>query len=267
MRILFIGDIVGEPGRGIVERTLPRLTQQHRIDLVIANGENAAAGFGITPKIAEQFFNLGIGVITGGNHIWDKKEILPFIAGEPRLLRPANYPADSPGLGSILLSVDTRHGGIEKIGVLHLAGRIFMAPSDCPFRSADREIDKLRSETGTIIVDFHGEATSEKRAMGWYLDGRVSAVIGTHTHVQTADEEVLPGGTAYISDAGMTGPTRSVIGIRKEIAIQKFLSQMPHRFETADGPAVLSGVIVETEGSGKARTIQRLQIEEQFPNG
>lgn len=264
MRILFIGDIVGEPGRKILERTLPRVTQQYKIDCVIANGENSAAGFGITPKIAEQFFKMGVSAVTGGNHIWDKKEILPFISDEPRLLRPANYPPDVPGKGSVVLTVETSDSDAEKIAILHLVGRIFMAPSDCPFRSADLEIEKLKNETTTILVDFHGEATSEKRAMGWYLDGRVSAVVGTHTHVQTADEEVLPGGTAYITDVGMTGPTRSVIGIQKEIAIQKFLTQMPHRFETAEGPTVLSGVIIETTAGGKSRSIQRLQITEQF---
>jgi metallophosphoesterase (TIGR00282 family) len=264
VKILFIGDIMGEPGRKIVERVLPRITQQHQIDCVIANGENAAAGFGITPKIAEGFFKAGINVITGGNHIWDKKEIIPFISDEPRLLRPANYPAGVPGKGSYILTVDTHQSGIEKLGILHLVGRVFMAPADCPFHAADIEIEKLRSETSTILVDFHGEATSEKRAIGWYLDGRVTALVGTHTHVQTADEEVLPGGTAYITDVGMTGPTRSVIGIEKETAIKKFLTQMPHRFETAEGPAVLSGVIIETISGGTSRSIQRLQITEQF---
>ena len=264
MKILFVGDIVGEPGRKIVERVLPRVLQQHKIDCVIVNGENAAAGFGITPKIVEQLFKAGVDVITGGNHIWDKKEIITFINDEPRLLRPANYPSEVPGRGSIVLTVDTQDSGFEKIGILHLVGRVFMSPSDCPFKTADAEIGKIRSETSTILVDFHGEATSEKRALGWYLDGRVSAVVGTHTHIQTADEEVLPGGTAYITDVGMTGPTRSVIGIEKEIAIKKFLTQMPHRFETAEGPTVLSGVIIETATSGISRSIQRLQISEQF---
>lgn len=264
MKVLFIGDIVGEPGRKIVERILPRVSQQHKIDCVIANGENAAAGFGITPKIVDQFFKAGVDVITGGNHIWDKKEILPFISDEPRLLRPANYPSGVPGKGSYILTVDTQASGIQKIGILHLVGRVFMSPSDCPFKTADSEIEKIRSETSTILVDFHGEATSEKRAMGWYLDGRVSALVGTHTHVQTADEEVLPGGTAYITDVGMTGPTRSVIGIERDLAIKKFLTQMPHRFETAEGPTVLSGVIIETTPGGMSRSIQRLQISELF---
>ena len=264
MRILFIGDIVGEPGRKMVERTLSRLVQQHKIDCVIANGENAAAGFGITPKIVGQFFKAGVHIITGGNHIWDKKEILEFIDTEPRLLRPANYPAGVPGKGSLVYQIDTRQGGLEKIAVLHLLGRVFMFPSDCPFRTADQELEKLRAETLTILVDFHGEATSEKRAMGWYLDGRVSAVVGTHTHVQTADEEVLPGGTAYITDVGMTGPTDSVIGINKETAIKKFLTQIPRRYEPAEGPALLSGVIIETTLAGTSRSIQRLQISEQF---
>lgn len=262
MKILFIGDIVGEPGRLMVERTLSRIVLQHQIDCVIANAENSAAGFGITPKIAERFFQSGIHVLTGGNHIWDKKEIHSYIAEEPRLLRPANYAEGVPGAGSYVCTVDTRSGGAEKIGVIHLAGRIFMAPADCPFRTADREIEKVRSETSVILVDFHGEATSEKKAMGWYLNGRVSAVVGTHTHVQTADEEVLPGGTAYITDIGMTGPSESVIGIDREIAIRKFLTQMPVRFEPAMGPAILSAVIIETEPSGKSRSIRRLQISE-----
>jgi metallophosphoesterase (TIGR00282 family) len=264
LRILFIGDIVGEPGRKIVERILPRLVQQHKIDCVIANGENAAGGFGITPKIADQFFKTGIHVITGGNHIWDKKEIYDYISTEPRLLRPANYPAGVPGKGSLIFTIDTFAGGAGKIAVLHLLGRAFMFPTDCPFKTADREIEEIRKETRTILVDFHGEATSEKKAIGWYLDGRVSAVVGTHTHVQTADEEVLPQGTAYITDVGMTGPTDSVIGVKKEIAIKKFLTQVPQKFEPADGPAVLSGVIIETAPGGASRSIQRLQIAEQF---
>lgn len=257
MKLLFIGDIIGEPGRKILGRTLDRLVVSEGIDLVMANGENAAGGFGITPKIAKELFDQGIDVITSGNHIFDKKEIIDYIRKENRLLRPANYPEGVVGSGSIV--VETK--AYEKVGIVHLMGRIFMLPIDCPFRTAKLEIARIKRETRSIVVDFHAEATSEKMALGWYLDGEVSAVIGTHTHVQTADETILPKGTAYITDVGMTGPINSVIGIRKEEAIDKFLTQTPRRFDIAGGPSSLSGIIVEIDPlDGTAKSIKRIQI-------
>ena len=259
MKILLIGDVVGEPGRRIVAKNLQRLIQEAQLDLVIVNGENAAGGFGITPKIAQEFFDMGVDVITTGNHVLDKKEITEYLDREKRLIRPANYPEGVPGYGKVL--VETDRG--EKVAVLQLMGRIFMLPIDCPFQTARRELKALQDQTRNIIVDMHADATSEKMAMGWFLDGEVSAVLGTHTHVQTADERILPGGTAYITDVGMAGPVDSVIGIRKEDAIEKFLTQTPRRFELASGPSVLSAVIVEIEApSGRARSIQRIQIHE-----
>lgn len=257
MNVLVIGDIVGEPGRRAVERQLPKLVAQHRIDLVVANGENAAGGFGITPELAQELFGRGIAVITTGNHAWDKKEIVDFIRQEPRLLRPANYPDGVPGKGSIV--VETAGG--ERLAVLHLMGRAFMPTLDCPFQTARREVARLKQETPAIIVDMHAEATSEKMAMGYFLDGEVSAVVGTHTHVQTADEQILPKGTAYLTDIGMTGPAHSVIGVKKELIIEKFLTGMPRRFEVASGPAVFCAALIELDGSlGKAVNIQRIRI-------
>jgi metallophosphoesterase (TIGR00282 family) len=258
MKVLFIGDIVGEPGRRALARALPKVVAGHAVDLVIGNGENAAAGFGITPELAQELFELGLSVITTGNHAWDKKEAVDFFRHEPRLLRPANYPEGVPGSGSIV--VETAGG--EKLGVLQLMGRVYMpAQVDCPFQVARREVARLRQEARAIIVDMHGEATSEKMAMGHFLDGEVAAVVGTHTHVQTADEQILPKGTAYLTDIGMTGPVHSVIGIKKELAIEKFLTQMPRRFEVASGPAVFSAVLIELDGTlGKAVSIQRLRI-------
>ncbi len=260
MRALFIGDIVGEPGREIVRKMLPTLIRERGIDFVVANGENAAAGFGITPKIAEDLFACGIDVITGGNHLWDKKEIMEYIPRQQRLLRAANYPSTVPGNGSIVLSLPGRG---MKIGVLHLICRTFMPTVDCPFQIGRKEVEKMRSETPIILVDLHGEATSEKQALGWYLDGEVSAIVGTHTHVQTADERILPGGTAYLTDLGMTGPYDSVIGIKKESAIERFLTAMPRRFETAAGPAQLCGAVVDiAPGTGLARSIERIFLRE-----
>ncbi|MCK5139607.1 MAG: TIGR00282 family metallophosphoesterase, partial [Thermodesulfovibrionia bacterium] len=212
MKVLFVGDIVGEPGRKALRQGLPKLVEKLKIDFIIANAENAAGGFGITKPIGEELFAYGIDVLTSGNHIWDKKEAITYIPQEHRLLRPANYPERVPGKGSIVTSTDTG----EKIAVLNISGRVFMRQIDCPFSVSEREIQKLKEQTGIIVVDFHGEATSEKLAFGWFLDGKVSAVIGTHTHVQTADETILPKGTAYITDVGMTGPVNSVIGIKKE---------------------------------------------------
>ncbi|NTU42574.1 MAG: TIGR00282 family metallophosphoesterase [Nitrospirales bacterium] len=256
MRILFIGDIVGSNGRQAVKTLLPNLVDKYKIDTVIANGENAAGGFGITEKTAADIFSCGVSLITTGNHIWDKKESIPYIAKESRILRPLNFPPGIPGAGSI--AFNTPKG---KVGVINLAGRVFMPPADCPFRVAKEEVERMRESTPIIIVDLHAEATSEKVALGYYLDGLVSAVIGTHTHVQTADEKILEGGTAYITDAGMTGPLVSVIGIDKEQIIDRFLTQMPRKYDVAEGKGILSAVAVEIdEESGKATAIQRIQV-------
>jgi metallophosphoesterase (TIGR00282 family) len=257
VKLLFIGDIIGKPGRHAVSRELDRLVDRYRVDLVIANGENAAGGFGITEETAKDLFGCGIHLLTSGNHIWDKKDALEFINREGRLLRPANYPPGTPGQGS---AVVTTPGGV-RIGVLNLEGRVFMNSLDCPFRVADREIERLRQETSIIVVDFHAEATSEKASLGWYLDGKVSAVIGTHTHVQTADERVLPGGTAYITDAGMTGAFDSVIGVRKDEPIERFLTLRPVKFEVAKSNLGLNGIVVEIdETSGRALAVERISV-------
>ncbi len=251
-----IGDIVGKPGRKAVADLLPKLKREHRIDLVIANGENAAGGMGITPKIVEELHSMGIDVITTGNHVWKYKEIYGTLDKDPGLLRPANYPPKVPGKGSGILS--TEKG--ERVGVLNLSGRVFLAELDCPFRKADEEIGKLSQETKVIIVDMHAEITSEKTALGWYLDGRVSAVVGTHTHIPTADERVLPKGTAYITDIGMVGSLDSVIGIKKELALKKFLSQIPIRFEVEKENIYLQGVIINIDSkTGRAEKIERIQ--------
>ena len=255
MKILFIGDTVGKAGRTIVHQHLKHLQEEYQVDLTILNCENAAAGFGITPKIADEFFDWGIDVLTSGNHIWDKKEILPYLDKNARLLRPANYPADNPGKGVSVLR--TRSG--EEAAVLNLQGRVFMPPTDDPFRVADAELAKLPKHIKIIFVDMHGEATSEKVAMGWYLDGRVSAVVGTHTHVPTADETILPGGTAFITDVGMAGPFYSVIGVVKEDVIRRFLTSIPSKFESASQDGRLNGVFVEIDShTGKARHIERI---------
>lgn len=256
MRVLFIGDIVGKAGRQALLEWLPEIRREHKPDFIFVNGENAAGGNGITPQIAEEFYDAGIDAITLGNHAWDKREVLPYIDGEKRLLRPLNYPGHPPGAGSVVLS--NPRG--QRIALISLAGRVFSPTHyDCPFRAADGEIGRISGETPAIMVDFHAEATSEKVAMGWYLDGRASAVLGTHTHIQTADEQVLPGGTAFITDLGMTGPRESVIGIKKELVLERFLTQMPVRFEAAKGPRQLCGAIVEIEeDTGKARDITRI---------
>lgn len=257
MKLLFIGDIVGKSGRKAVRELLPLLADTYSPDIVIANGENAANGFGITVKIAQELFDLGIGVLTSGNHIWDKKDVLEFIQKESRLIRPANYPVNTPGRGSTVVLT----GGGHKIAVLNLSGRIFMDPLDCPFMAAERELEALKRETDLIVVDFHGEATSEKIAAGWELDGKVTAVLGTHTHVQTADERILPGGTAYISDVGMTGSFDSVIGMEKDISIERFKTQMPISYRVAKDDLGLNGVLVDAdEATGKATNIKRVQI-------
>ena len=236
MKILMVGDIFGEPGRRALQTLLPRLKREHHIEFTVVNVENAAGGFGVTPEIATQILEQGTDVMTSGNHIWDKKEIVEYIGRENLLLRPANFPEGTPGTGFI-----TAKAGPHKVAVINLMGRVFMQPNDCPFRKADELVRDLRREAAVILVDFHCEATSESVAMGWYLDGRVSAVVGTHRHVQTADERVLPGGTAYITDLGMTGPIDSVIGVDKDAILRRFLSQMPVRMEPAKGPAALHG--------------------------
>jgi 2',3'-cyclic-nucleotide 2'-phosphodiesterase len=256
MHIFFIGDIVGSPGRRAVEELLPRVVDRYFIDLVVANGENAAGGIGITPQVAEQLLNQGVDLLTSGNHIWKHKEILPYLDETDRLLRPANYPPGNPGRGYAVL--ETAAG--EKAAVINLEGRVFMSPLECPFRTADHLLAALPPDVKVTLVDMHAEATSEKLAMGWYLDGRVSAVIGTHTHVQTADERVLPGGTGYISDAGMTGPINSVIGMKKEVVLERFLSQRPQPFKVAAQDIQLQGVLLKVDAGGRCREISRLQM-------
>jgi hypothetical protein len=257
MKILFIGDIFGHPGRRIVKELLPTLVGEYDPDLVLANGENAAAGFGITPPLVEELLDVGIAVLTSGNHIWDKKEIYTYLNehADGRLLRPANYPPGAPGHGVYLGK--TRSG--FDYAVLNLQGRIFMNPIDCPFRTADAELARIPPQVKVRIVDIHAEATSEKISMGWYLDGRVTAVLGTHTHIPTADETILPNGAAYVTDLGMTGPFDSVIGIDKQPVIQKFLNQLPTRFEVAKGDVRLHAVLIEADPqTGHALSIQRI---------
>lgn len=250
-----LGDVVGRPGRQAVRRLLPALRQELEPDLVLANGENAAGGNGITEKVAAELFESGIQLLTMGNHVWDQKEALNLLDREPRIIRPANYPAGAPGQG---WRVEMVKG--TPVTVLNLSGRVFLSDLDCPFRLADRLLEELGERARVVLVDFHAEATSEKQAFAWYLDGRVSAVLGTHTHVQTADERILPRGTAYITDVGMTGPWNSVLGVRTEIVIQKFLSQMPVRFEVAGGRSCLEAVLLEVDGeTGRATAIQRIR--------
>jgi 2',3'-cyclic-nucleotide 2'-phosphodiesterase len=264
MKVLFIGDIVGSPGRTIVRERLADLVQQRRIDLVIANGENSASGFGITPRIAEELLQLGIAVLTGGNHSWDRKEIMEFMPHEPRLLRPANFPETNPGAG---LYVGTTKNGV-KFAVLNLQGRIFLPALDDPFKKADTELAKLPPDVSFILVDMHAETTSEKIAMGLYLDGRVTAVVGTHTHVSTADEHLLPKGTAYITDVGMTGPHDGVIGMDRVGVLKRFLDGLPARFEVATGDVQMNAVLIETDdeaprnegGRASAKSIERLRL-------
>ena len=257
VRILCIGDIFGRPGRAVLKETLPGLVSEYSPDLVLANGENAAAGFGITPLLAEELLGLGIAVLTTGNHIWDKKEIYPYLAehADGPLLRPANYPSHVPGRG---LYVGKTKAGLE-FAVINLQGRVFMPPIDCPFRTVDALLESIPESVKVRFVDMHAEATSEKLAMGWYLNGRVTAMVGTHTHVPTADEMVLPGGTAYVTDLGMTGPYESVIGVEKDTIIRKFLSQLPERYEVAKGDVRLCGVLVEADPeTGRAVSIERV---------
>jgi hypothetical protein len=264
MRVLFVGDIVGSPGRQIVHDRLGDLVKQRQIDLVIANGENSASGFGITPRIADELLHTGIDVLTGGNHSWDRKEVLEYMPHQPRLLRPHNFPPGNPGSG---VFVGSASNGV-RYAVLNLQGRIFLPAIDDPFRTAEDELAKLPADVGFVLVDMHAETTSEKIAMGWHLDGRVTAVVGTHTHVTTADERVLPQGTAFICDVGMTGPHDGVIGMDRNGIIKRFLDGLPARFEVASGDVQLNGVLIETEDAGphnangrlRAKSIERLRL-------
>jgi hypothetical protein len=257
MRILLIGDVNGKAGRQALRACLPRLIAERQIDFTVANVENAADGFGVTPDLAEEILDAGVDCLTSGNHIWDKSEIVEYIKGQPRLLRPLNYPQGAPGAGAY---VGESPAGI-RVAVVNLMGRVFMPPCDNPFPVIDAALPSLRDKARVILVDMHAEATSEKSAMGWHLDGRVSAVVGTHTHVQTADETVLPGGTAFITDLGMTGPHQSVIGIEKELALRKFLTGLPVRFSIARRDPRLCGALVDVdEATGRARAIERIQV-------
>jgi len=256
MNILFIGDIVGLPGREAVKKLLPELREELGLGFVIANAENAAGGSGITQKIAYELFDAGVDVLTSGDHIWKKREIVEVIKSDPRIMRPANFPENSPGRGYNVFNAAI---GI-KVGVINVQGRVFMEALDCPFKAAEKAYEALQKDTKIIIVDIHAEATSEKVALGWYLDGKVSAVLGTHTHIQTADDKILPLGSAYITDAGMTGPYDSVIGRRVEHVLERFLTSMPVKFEVAEDNIQLHGVVVDVdEASGKSRSITRIQ--------
>jgi metallophosphoesterase (TIGR00282 family) len=260
MKVLLIGDIIGRPGRNLLSTHLPSLLQRHNLDFVIANAENIAHGFGVTPDTADELLRIGVDVLTSGNHIWDKREILEYIDGENRLLRPANYAEINPGRGFTILH--SKSG--KKVGVVNLQGRVFMGPSDDPFSIGMKIVEKIHKETPIIFVDIHAEASSEKQAMGWFLDGKVTAVFGTHTHVPTADHRVLPGGTAYVTDIGMTGPYDSVIGIDKDQIIQKFLDQMPTRFQVAKENPILQAILVEVDpATGHALSVQRITEKEE----
>ncbi|OGH58431.1 MAG: metallophosphoesterase [Candidatus Lindowbacteria bacterium RIFCSPLOWO2_12_FULL_62_27] len=264
MKILFLGDVVGRPGRAVVARRVPMLRQELKLDFVIANGENLASGVGITMEKAEEMFRAGVDALTSGNHVWKKKEFVDYLArtDEPRILRPANYPDAAPGCGYRVYQV-----GAVKLGVVNLQGRIFMDPIDCPFQAGRRAVHELKSKGATVIfVDMHAEATSEKRAMGHFLDGHVSVVVGTHTHIQTADEEILPGGTAYLTDAGMVGVAQSVIGVEIAPILERFLTQVPVKFEVPkSGEVILCGAVIEVDPAGRATSIRRIQ--ERHPYG
>lgn len=259
MKVIIIGDVVGKPGRRILTNSLKELKARYEAEFIVANVENAAAGAGVIPRVGNEILNAGVDVMTSGNHIYDKREVIQYIENEPRLLRPANYAPDAPGRGLWLGST----GQGTPVAVINIQGRVFMPPSDCPFRTADRLIAEIGNRASVIIVDHHAEATSEKFAIGRYLNGKVSVVVGTHTHVQTADEQIFSGGTAYITDLGMTGPHDSIIGVETSLVITKFVRGMPTRFETAEGDARLNGVVVEIdERTGKAVSIERLQVRE-----
>jgi metallophosphoesterase (TIGR00282 family) len=256
VNVVMLGDVFGRPGRRIAAQFLPELIETYQPILVMANGENAAGGFGLTKKVAEELFEMGIQVLTSGNHIWDQKEMYSLIAAEPRILRPANYPPQIPGA-----SVYIHRCPEAVVAVVNLIGRVFMGDYDCPFRTADQILTALPEDVTHVIVDFHAEATSEKIALARYLDGRIAAFLGTHTHVQTADEQLLPKGTAYITDVGMCGPIDSVLGVEPETVINKFLTQLPTRFSVAKGPACLCGVVVSLNKTGGAEGIFRLNLQ------
>lgn len=258
LNILFIGDIIGKTGRKVIKNLLPSLIKEKKICFVIANGENAAGGFGITKEKFVELISAGINVITTGNHIWDKKEAIELLKNENNILRPANYPENNPGLGFNVYNIPNTN---YKIGVINLIGRIFMTPAECPFLTTQKIIEKISKQTSIIIVDIHAEATSEKQSLGFYLDGKVSAVIGTHTHVQTADEKILPAGTGFITDVGMTGPFDSVIGVEKETIIRRFLTMMPEKFEVAKNDLKLNAVLLSIdETTGKTIAIERINM-------
>ena len=258
LNILFIGDIFGKPGRQLVRKLLPELKERYHIHLTIANAENSAGGLGLTADVMRELFGMGIDVLTSGNHIWDKKEILGLIEDEKRLLRPANFPSGVPGRGAGIYQT-----GDQQVGILNLAGRVFMPPCDCPFQTAQREVETILQTTPIIIVDFHAEATSEKQAMGWLLRDKATAVIGTHTHVQTADEKIYPEKSAYISDAGMVGPHNSILGMDPEEALRRFKTGLPMKWKIADGDCTLCAVVVSAEPkTGKAAEIQRITIKQ-----
>jgi len=253
--LLFIADIVGQPGRRAVKELVPKLRQEYRLDLVVANGENSAGGSGITPQTAEEIFSGGVDIITCGDHLWDQKDVIQLLEHEPRFVRPLNYPTGTPGQGSVVFRAD----GLPGVGIINLQGRTFMPPLENPFHTVLAEVARLRQTTGIILVDFHAEATSEKVAVARLLDGRVSAVIGTHTHVQTADEQIFPGGTAFLCDAGFTGPHDSVIGREIEPIIKRFMTNMPQKFEVAKGRVLLQGAVVEIDDrSARAIRIERV---------
>jgi len=263
MNLLFIGDVVGQPGRRAIAGLLPALRQRLKLDLVVANAENIADGAGITRKTANELFAAGVDVLTNGNHAWDKKEALEYIATEPRLLRPHNYPDGTPGTGWFVANLASGH----KLGILNLMGNVFMHPHlACPFAAAERALAAKPDDVKMVLVDLHAEVTSEKMAMGWHLDGRVSAVVGTHTHVPTADERILPRGTGYITDVGMTGCYDSVIGMDTQKSLKRFVQKLPERFEVAEGTGTICGVLLDlNEHSGLCRNITRLRVSEAVP--
>jgi len=257
VRLLFVADIYARPGRRVAAEIIPRLVRERSVDLCVVNGENAAGGFGLTEQIVGKLMSYGADVVTSGNHIWNRADFMPFLQRTDRVLRPLNYPPEAPGRGSTVVEARNK----VPVAVLNLQGRTFMAGIDCPFRSGRAEVERLRQTTPVVFVDFHAEATAEKVALGWHLDGLASAVIGTHTHVQTADERLLPGGTAYLTDAGMTGVRDSVIGTRPEIAVRRFITQVPMRFKPAEGAALLCGALIDVEETtGRATAIERLQL-------
>jgi len=254
LKILFIGDVVGNPGRKTVKEMIPKIKKEYGIDFCIANCENAAGGSGITYVVAQELYKSGIDGITMGNHTWSKKEILNFIESDPKIVRPANFPRETPGTGSTILEKDKL-----KLGLINVQGRVYMSAADCPFKAAERELETLKKQVKVVIVDIHAEATSEKCALAWYLDGRASCVFGTHTHVQTADERILPNGTAYLTDVGMTGPYEGIIGMDRDIIIKKFILHMPERFELAQGKVQFNAVVVDVdERTGRTNSIVRI---------